>query len=50
MMDAMGMSETYIEYFHYSGRNQIDGSITSDLKNMVTENDYDLRKNICDQL
>ena len=51
MMDTMGRSETYIEYFHYNGRNQIDGFVTPDLKNMVTKNnDYDLRKNICDQL
>ena len=51
MIDTMQKTHTYIEYFHYDGRNQIDGSITPDLKNMVTvNNDYDLRKNICDQL
>ena len=50
MVDTMGRSETYIEYFHYNGRSQIDGFITPHLKNMVTvNNDYDLRKNICNQ-
>ena len=51
MIDTMQKTHTYIEYFHYDGRNQIDGFITPDLKNMVTvNNDYELRKNICDQL
>ena len=51
VVDTMGRSETYIEYFHYNGRSQIDGFITPHLKNMVTvNNDYDLRKNICNQL
>ena len=47
----MQKTNTYIEYFYYDGGNQIDGFISPDLKNMVTvNNDYDLRKNICDQL
>ena len=51
MIETMQMTNTYIVYFHYDGRNQIDGFITPDLKNMVSvNNDYDLRKNICDQL
>ena len=51
MIDTMQRTNTYIEYFHYDGGNQIDGFITHDLKNMVTvNNDYDLRKNICNQL
>ena len=51
MIDTMQRTNTHIEYFHYDGGNQIDGFITHDLKNMVTvNNDYDLRKNICDQL
>ena len=51
MVETMQMTNTYIEYFHHDGRNQIDGFITPDLKNMVSvNNDYDLRKNICDQL
>ena len=51
MIDTMHRTNTYIEYFHYDGGNQIDRFITHDLKNMVTvNNDYNLRKNICDQL
>ena len=51
MIDTMEKTHTYIEYFHYDGRNQIDGFITPDLTNMVTvNNDNGLRKKICDQL
>ena len=51
MVETMKISQTYIEYFYYNGRNQIDGFIAPDLKNMVpVNNDYELRKNICDQL
>ena len=51
MTDTMTRTNTFTEYFHYDGRNQIDGFITPDLKNMVTvNNDYDLRKKIFDQL
>ena len=51
MIDIMQRTNTYIEYFQYDGGNQINGFITHDLKNMVTVNyDYDLKKNICDQL
>ena len=47
----MHRSNTYIEYFYYDGRNQRDGFITPDLKNMVfVNNDHEIRKNICDQL
>ena len=51
MVETMQRAQTYIEYFHYDRRNQIDGFITPDLKNMVSvNNDYELRKNICDKL
>ena len=51
MIDAMQRTDTYIEYFQYDGRNQIDRFITPDPKNMVTvNNDYDLTKNMCNQL
>ena len=51
MIDTMQRTNTYIKYFHYDGGNQIDGFTTHDLKNMVAvNNDYDLRKSICDQL
>ena len=38
MVETMQRAQTYIEYFHYDGRNQIDGFITPDLKNMVSVN------------
>ena len=51
MIETMQRTQTYIEYFHYDGTNQIDGFITPDLKNMVAvNNDYELRENICYQL
>ena len=51
MVDTIDRLQTYIEYFIYNGRSQIDGFITPDLKNIVTVNDdYDLRKKIGNQL
>ena len=51
VIETMQITNTYIEYFHYDGKNQIDGFIIPDIKNMeFVNNDYDLRKNICDQL
>ena len=35
MTNTMQTTSTYIEYFHYNGRNEVDGFITHDLKNMV---------------
>ena len=47
MKATMGMTGKSIEYMNYDGRNQINGFITHDLKNMVTNFDnYDMRKEV----
>lgn len=51
MIDTIDVTNTYNETFHYDGRNQIDGFMTPDFKNMVVvNNDYDLRKTVCEKL
>ena len=51
MINTMGETGRHIDCFHYDGRNQIDGFITPDLKNMVTAYDnFDMRKDLCEKL
>lgn len=42
---------TFSEYIHYDSRNQIDGFLSPDMQKMiVSNNDYKLRKSICEKM